>query len=150
MLFIYLIFSLVVTIPAELFHFEAKPEAASITTTSTTATTTSATTTATTTSATTTATTLTTFSEEIIDEDSSLEEVDIEPDEFLPTFASFSQISSDVEKPEPNRFRSPKFIPQPVRTVPIPIPSNSFGPAHPILLNNRNLNEDGKSLEYGS
>jgi hypothetical protein len=116
-----------------LFHLGVKPEAISTTTTTTTSTTTSP---------------LTTSSEEIVDEDSSLEETDIEPDEFLPTFASFSQIGPDVAKPEPIRFRSPKFVPQPVRTVPIPI--SSHGLAQPILLNNRNRNEQKTSLEYGN
>ena len=115
------------TIPANLFDSGDKP---SLTTTVPTA----RTTTAAATSSTTTTTTMA-EGEVVADpfESLSLEDLDEEPDSFLPTFASFSQI-----EPSATGGEKPKFGPQPVRVVPIPILNrNNFVEQIPIL-NTRN------------
>ena len=138
------------SIPDDLFRFGARSEQPTAAPTSTTTATTTSTTTTTTNLA---AATTEDFEEQFEDSGLDLEDLDEEePDEFLPTFASFSQIEPSVaEKPEPTISRSsPRFVPQPVRTVPIPIRNRNLVNQIPILNSRTEAEQELRSTEYGN
>ena len=146
------------SIPDDLFRFGARseqPTAAPTSTTTSAPTTKTTSTTTTTTKTIQTAATTEDLEEQFEDSGLDLEDLDEEePDEFLPTFASFSQIEPSVaEKPEPTISRSsPRFVPQPVRTVPIPIRNRNRNLVNqiPILNSRHEAEQELRSTEYGN